>query len=671
MGYSLVEKKHKNKLVIPLKSKLLYCYFILFFASLQLFAQPQLDSLLRIKNPQNDQVKIKVINEYCLNIRGSNPGLAFQLATYSLNLAKKISDNHFMAESENLIGVIQRNLGDYNQALVHHLRALKIAEEAKDSIQLGFSYNNIGVIYRQRNNLNLATENVIHALRVFEAINDLDGMAFANLALGSVFSLQKNYVSSLAYYQYALNIREVQGKENEKARTLDHIAGVYLLMNKYDEALGAYKNLERIYESGSDKRGLGDCWIGIGKIYSVKNDDKKAAEYFAKALSTFRQLEYKEEIVIASRNLGLAYTKMNNPAAGFPLINQSLSIAYKINSPKLISESLRFTEEYYELVNRLDSALVYFKQYHTLKDSIEEAENFTALANTEALYQSEKKERENRILVQSIEAQKSQLYLLFIITLLIFTLGIISVIRNKKLKKINAELKELHAMKDTFLRIIAHDLRAPFNTIFGLTDILLEDFQSLSEEEKIDFIEHISTASKQSYQLLENLLLWARTNTGRMDFNPQECQLNSLVSETVGLLKQTTKNKNIQLLSDVSEEIKLTADAEMLKTVIRNLLFNSIKFTNEKDGVIKVSARTMGEKILLEVSDNGVGIPENVVQNLFRIDKSITTKGTKGEKGTGLGLLLCKEFVDKHNGSITVESKLNEGTKFIIELPVI
>jgi len=224
-------------------------------------------------------------------------------------------------------------------------------------------------------------------------------------------------------------------------------------------------------------------------------------------------------------------------------------------------------------------------------------------------------------------------------------------------------------MKDTFFRVIAHDLRAPFNTIFGLTDILLEDFRSLSEAEKIHFIEHISSASKQSYQLLENLLLWARTNTGRMEFNPKEYNLKELVDETVELLSPTANNKHIKILSEISDTVNLSADNEMLKTVIRNLISNSIKFSNEEEGIIKVSAEAKEKIIEIVISDNGVGMPESVQQNLFRIDKSKTTKGTKGEKGTGLGLLLCKEFIDKHHGSIRVESKVNEGTKFIIQLP--
>ena len=645
-------------------------FLVILFLSLSVFGQPQLDSVMNRIKYLDDAAKIKLINEYCLNIRGNDPALALKLATHSLELAKKIFNYHFEAESENLIGVIQRNLGDHNKALVHHLRALKIAEEAKDSIQLGFSYNNIGVIYRQRNNLNLATENVIHALRVFEAINYLDGTAFANLTIGTVFVLQKNYAKALTYYKYSLNIRELQHNENEKARTLDHIAAVYFLMDKYDEALQSYLNLEKIYQKKNDKRGLGDCWIGIGKIYSVKKNNPKAIEYFTKALNNFRELDYKEEMIIAGQNLGLAYTKINNPAAGYPFLKSALAMAHKIKSPKLISESLRFTSEYYELLKRYDSAFVYLKQHHTIKDSISEAENFSKLTSIGTLYQSEKKERENRILLQEVEGQKRQSTYLFLIALLILSLAAGLVMKNRILKKINKELKELHAMKDTFFRIIAHDLRAPFNAIFGLTDILLEDFQSLSEKEKIQFIEHISTASKQSYQLLENLLLWARSNTGRMEFNPQEYQLKKLFDETVELLEPTAKNKNIKLLTEIPEAIHLSADNEMLKTVFRNLISNSIKFSNEEEGIIKVFAEAKEKKIKIEISDNGVGMPEKVQQNLFRIDKTTSTKGTKGEKGTGLGLLLCKEFIDKHGGNISVESNVDEGTKFIIELPV-
>jgi len=553
---------------------------------------------------------------------------------------------------------------------LHHLRALKIAEEAKDSIQLGYSYTDIGVIYLKRYNLNLATENVIHALRIFEAIHHLDGMAFTNLTMGTIFVTQKNYEKALLYYRDALNIRELQHNQNEKARTLNNIAEAYFLMGKYDEALQAYQNLEKICRENSDVRGLGDCWVGIGRIYGVKNDNPIAIEYFKKALKNFQKLDYKEEIIIADQNLGLAYTKLNNQSLGYSLIKEALALSQKINSPKLISESLRFTAEFYELTNRFDSALVYLKQHQALKDSIDESENFSKLASIETLYQSEKTERENRILLQDVDGQKKQMYFLFIIILLILVLAFVFVRKNKRLEIINSELKELHAMKDTFFRIIAHDLRAPFNTIFGLTDLLLEDYQSLSEDEKHQFIEHIASASKQSYQLLENLLLWARTNTGRMEFNPKAHQLKTLVDETIDLLEPTAQNKKIQLLSDVPESIKITVDAEMLKTVLRNLISNSIKFSNEKEGVIKITTAKVGNNIRVEISDNGIGMPEKIQQNLFRIDKTTSTVGTNGEKGTGLGLLLCKEFIQKHGGSISVDSELNHGTKFIIALPV-
>jgi len=646
-----------------------YFFLLSLCVTFSVLPQRQFDSLLSSIKKMDAPAQINIINEYCLSIRGNDPVLALKLAEYSLSLAQKNANTHYTAESENLIGVIQRNLGDYNQALLHHLRALKVSEGTNDSVQLGFSYNNIGVIYRQRYNLKLATENIIHALKVFEKIKHLDGMAFTNLSLGTVFTLQKDYEKALTYYRYALNIREMQNKENEKARTLDYIAGAYLLMGKYEESLQAYSNLEKIYLRKNDKRGLGDCWKGIADIYSINKKYSNAILYYAKALRNFRDLNYQEELIATYQHLGIAYTKSDNPEVGFPLLQTALAKARKINSPKLISDSYVAMAEYYEFIKQYDTSLVFLKQYHAIKDSLNEAKNFETLISIEALYQTEKKERENRILMQNVQGEKNQKYFLFSITLLILVLAFVFVIRNKQLKKINLELRELHAMKDTFFRVIAHDLRAPFNTIFGLTDILLEDFRSLSEAEKIHFIEHISSASKQSYQLLENLLLWARTNTGRMEFNPKEYNLKELVDETVELLSPTANNKHIKILSEISDTVNLSADNEMLKTVIRNLISNSIKFSNEEEGIIKVSAEAKEKIIEIVISDNGVGMPESVQQNLFRIDKSKTTKGTKGEKGTGLGLLLCKEFIDKHHGSIRVESKVNEGTKFIIQLP--
>jgi len=646
--------------------KALLISLLLFFTG---FGQSPFEQVLKEVEKKSDTDKIKTINDYCLKIRGSNPELAIELGEYSLVLAQKISNSHYQAESNNLIGVIVRNTGDYNNALPYHLRALKIAEDAGDSIQIGFSYNNIGVIYRQRYNLIVATEYIIKGLQVFEKINHLDGLAFSNLTMGTIYVLQKNYKRALTHYRYALNIREVQNNIDEKARTLDHIAGVYLLLGRNDEALQSYLSLEKIYKSNNNKRGLGDCWIGIGKIYAIEKKDVKAAPYFSKALSSFRQLGYKEEIIIACQNLGLTNAKLKNTAAAYPYIKEALRLSHELNSPRLISESLLFAAEYYEIIYQLDSALVYLKSHQALKDSINEAENFSRLVGIETLYQTEKQERENRILTQDIEGQKKQKYLLFIITLLVFVLAFVFVLRNKTLKKINAELRELHAMKDTFFRIIAHDLRAPFNAIFGFTDLLLEDYKSLSEAEKLDFIEHIATASKQSYQLLENLLLWARTNTGRIEFTPQKYQLKELVDETLQLLSPTASSKNIQLISEVPGAVYVTADADMLKTVLRNLLSNSIKFSNEEEGIIKVAANVLANNVVIEISDNGIGMHEKVRENLFRIDKTKTTLGTKGEKGTGLGLLLCKEFIDKHSGKISVESKVNEGTKFIISLP--
>jgi len=640
--------------------------FISLISFVQISAQQSFDSILKSIENKSDTAQIRSINDYCLKLRGTNPELAVELGIHSLMLAKQVGNKHFEAESNNLIGVLLRNSGKYNNALRYHLDAMKIAKEADDSVQLGFTYNNLGVIYRQQNNLTLAAENIIKGLEIFEKINSLDGLAFSNLTLGTIFVLQKDYTRALTYYRYALNIRELQHNSVEKARILTHIASAYLLMQRYDEAYHSYIDLVSLYTELHDKRGLGEAYVGIGKIYSMQYQNLKALSYFNKALVLFKQLDNKEDIVIASRNLGLLFARLNNPSLGYPYIREALSLADEIKSPMLYTESLKFASQYFEQLGKLDSSLAYLNKYQELRDSLTEEDNFTKLADMEALYQTERQERENRILQQTISAQKQQKYFLFIISVLVFLFAVAFLVRNRALHKINQELRELHAMKDTFFRIIAHDLRAPFNSIFGLTDLLLEDYASLNDEERVKLIENVAFASKQSFELLENLLLWARSNTGKLEFNPQSLNLKGIVAETLRLLQPVAIEKKITMESTIDDKITIYADSEMLKTILRNLISNSVKFCRENEGVIKVTATIEHQKIFIKISDNGVGMNDEKVKNLFRIDKTKTTKGTKGEKGTGLGLLLCKEFIDKHKGEIAVQSKVDAGTTFTL-----
>ncbi|MCB0805827.1 MAG: HAMP domain-containing histidine kinase [Bacteroidales bacterium] len=231
------------------------------------------------------------------------------------------------------------------------------------------------------------------------------------------------------------------------------------------------------------------------------------------------------------------------------------------------------------------------------------------------------------------------------------------------------ELRMLNATKDKFFSIIAHDLKNPFNSLLGFSDLLKNDFDSYKKDDIKRFIGIIHESSKHGFDLLENLLQWSRSQTGRIAFIPDQVNIADLIDGCIDLLKTTADKKEIRMYKDIPHDITVYGDLEMLSTVFRNLISNAIKFTL-RGGRIKIKAKQNTRSVTISVIDTGVGIPEEKIPDLFRIDKQVSTYGTGNEKGTGLGLILCKEFIDKHKGKIKVSSERKNGSEFKVILPL-
>jgi PAS domain S-box-containing protein len=240
----------------------------------------------------------------------------------------------------------------------------------------------------------------------------------------------------------------------------------------------------------------------------------------------------------------------------------------------------------------------------------------------------------------------------------------------EKVKQFNEELKSLNASKDKFFSIIAHDLKSPLSGLLGFTEILFEEYDELQDEEIKEFIGHSFSCAKNLMALLENLLDWSRMQIGNISFSPTQLNVGVVVDEIFGLFFQNAKSKNIKLEKNIDIGITAFADKNMLTTILRNLVSNCIKFTNE-GGVIEISAEVSENKVDVLVKDSGVGIAEDNLKKLFKIDSSFSTPGTNKERGTGLGLLLCNELAQKNKGKISVESELGKDTKFTLTLPIV
>lgn len=229
-------------------------------------------------------------------------------------------------------------------------------------------------------------------------------------------------------------------------------------------------------------------------------------------------------------------------------------------------------------------------------------------------------------------------------------------------------LEHLNAVKDKFFTIIAHDMKNPFASLISITNTLASSFNEIEKDELKFYLQRISNSTSLLHNLLDNLLQWATSQTGRIDFNPKEVDINRAISSICLLLKINAEKKHIKLEHFHNQPLKAVADNNMLQTVLRNLISNAIKYTNE-GGIITVYARQRVHEVVVSVQDNGIGLNYEDIQKLFRIDVKTKSIGKSKEKGTGLGLILCKEFVERHGGTIWVESELGVGSTFSFSLP--
>lgn len=236
------------------------------------------------------------------------------------------------------------------------------------------------------------------------------------------------------------------------------------------------------------------------------------------------------------------------------------------------------------------------------------------------------------------------------------------------LQRQKKELAELNTTKDKFFSIISHDMRGIFTPIVGSSDLIKRMVTKYDDDRLIKFSNNLSISVKNALKLFENLLEWSRLQQGRMAFDPLPLSLTELIAQTVALFSEHQKTENIQIVNNVNDVFNVSGDANMIKTIIRNLVSNALKFTHS-GGTIHLNAQNNDGFIEISVSDSGIGMPQEKIDALFQLQHSKSSKGTDGERGTGLGLILCKDFVEKHGGKIWVNSIVGKGTTFEFSLP--
>jgi signal transduction histidine kinase len=568
----------------------------------------------------------------------------------ALNIRKQFNDKSKIARSYTYLAINYEYFGKYDSATSFLFKAVKLAEESKSQKELANAYNALGILNYVLKNYQSALEYTDKALVIRETIGDKRGIMSSLENFGLIYMNLKEYDKAISYHTKILNIKKEIGSKEEIAGTLDNLGICHMRLKNYTKALSYYNESLAIRKTTGGKRALSSSYSQLGTLYSLQGNHAKSLEFLLQSYNLRKEM---------SDNRGM------------------------ISSLKKIMAE-------YEVIGDFVNAYKYSQLYHSRNDSTFNENSIRQINELDSRFKSKLKDREISLLQKDIDIEKKN-RILYIAAVVLATLiavfyffsaktkkrtNLLLLKKNEEISKqkeelslLNSKLKKSNTDKDKLFSIIAHDLKNPFTALLGLSEILKFEFVSMSDDDKLKMINGIYDSSRNTYRLLENLLQWSRLQTGRIEFNPEEVDLYKTVVDAVELFKASASAKGIIFRNELVPGIIAYCDNFMINTVLRNLLSNAIKFSHTGGKVI-ISSKPMSDSVQLEISDNGIGMSDSEIHGVFEIDKVMVKKGTSNEEGTGLGLILCKEFIKKNRGEIWISSQQGKGSSFFIKLPV-
>lgn len=633
----------------------------------------------------------------------------------AIGLAYIIPDSSMLTKLLIELGNLYETSGLYTKSMISYFEAKKIAQQNKQSIEQGLCYLGLSNINFRTANNEQALSHSIRAMNIFNQLSDTTNYISASMLTGQVYIGLERYDEATEIYTNILKFSYLLNDKILIADILDHIGAINNFQKNYDEAMPYHQKALEINTLIDNQINLGINQANIGEIYMLKENYYKALEHLNIALEIQEKLNFSSCLIFIYYTLGETYSRMSQNHNALSYYNKSFDLINEIGEVRERPYLFGLLSKHYERNNDYFTSLLYYKKSAEERDSLELLSAIYSAEELKVKYETERKEQELKSILLEKKLQKEELegskktiklqFLVIVIILIIISLVFIIKhvydnkkyqvklentitektiklieqkqqieITNAKLNQTNEELQESNATKDKFFSIIAHDLRSPFNAMLGLSNLLNKNFDKYDTNKQKHYLTLINQGIQKEFKLLENLLTWACSQSNTIAFNPKIVKLHLLFNDTIELLSQSANDKEIKLTNNISENFSLNADEDMLSTIIRNLISNAVKFT-PKGGEVTINANEITDKNYQKfaeicIKDNGIGISKEFQSKLFDISKNILTLGTENEKGTGLGLILCKEFVEKQNGKIWVESEINKGSKFIFTIPL-
>ena len=640
---------------------------LLFLFTSQLHGQESQPTELKNFNSLSKLEQVKTLSKLCWKNREKHTDQAIEYGLQGIKIAKAEGYDKELATLYNYVGVLYQHYKyEIPKGISYYDLGLPLSLQTNDSIEIAYVYNNLGDAFYTIGNVPLAFEYAKKSMAIFERLQNARGIAYSYINMGELNRINAEYDTALDYFRKAIALRKTFNDSIGIASANLEIARTLFLTGKTDSAMYYFRQSLKKHEQINNKNYMAYSMQGIGDVYLRKDEYDSARVYFKDALILCQERHNPTGEIDSQLGMAKVLANTGKEKEGESILDEALVNAKKSKITPNILKVYKAKGELYHQLREFRKSSENYRNYVATYDSLFSALQFQTLSEIKDRFQiTEQLHTVNEDLKAK---QKDQIYAILIIVLLI-VLSVVLILRHRTVSRLSTELLQSNRSKDKILSIIAHDLVSPFNVLLGTSEMLMEDL----EENDLDRAKSngllIKRSSEEAYRFTSNLLNWARSQQKNIQLQKEAFDMSSLLLDSKSMFDNQASLKNIRFSVNANPGVMVEADKNLLQIVLVNLLNNALKFTH-RNGTVDLSIEKEHDQVKVSVKDNGIGISPERMGQLFNSQTIDSLPGTGNEKGTGLGLLLCKEFVEMHGGEIHVDSREGEGSEFWFTLPV-
>lgn len=628
-----------------------------------------------------DTLYIDKLIELAQKYRYQNLDSLALLSNESLILSEKAEYINGQIESYRNIGSFYSDKGKTTKAIFYLNKAYDLATLYHNPYLRVKALNDLAGEYSYQGNYSLSLKGYLEAIEIAEKINYTSLLSILNENMANLYLSQKDYGQAMVFFKKVKIINEEIGNPIYMAQTMSNIASAYADMNELDLAMFNINNSISIFEKEKIFEWLAYCYEIKGKIYLKKKKNTWALYWYKQSEMLHGKIEDERGKISLLNGMAEALLNLNNDSIAEVYALESYKLSKKLDYKTGIKECTNLLYTINKNKRNYETALSFHEIFQATSDSLLENSNKKAFNVLKTKMEYNQQQQQLILENEKVLARQEKYIYIIAIILAISLIVVLIVRRNERIqKRLNAELlskktdleekqaylNELNQTKNKLFSIIGHDLRGPIGAFQGLLKLFKEG--EMTKKEFLNFVPKLKVDIDTISFTLNNLLSWGQTQMNGAVTTPSITSLDAIVQENIALLSEITQSKSIKIINRVETNCLVWSDPNQMDIIIRNLISNALKFT-PNNGQIIIGAIQKLRNCEVYIKDNGIGMNENILNEIFQKDANHTTYGTNNEKGTGLGLSLCKDMIEKNKGKVWAHSALGKGSTFYFTIP--